>query len=71
MVVYNDIQSVVCLPHWCSQDRAWRVSDSPLRDEHHRVSLRTAARLRIGAIVVSWFSVLFSFSTGVAALGNE
>ncbi|XP_076472541.1 transmembrane protein 163a-like [Babylonia areolata] len=35
---------------------------------HHRVSARAAARLRIAAVVVSWTSVIFSFSTGVAAL---
>lgn len=37
-------------------------------EEHHRVSPHLAARLRVFAIVISWASVLFSFSTGVAAL---
>ena len=46
------------------------VSDYSQQEAHHRVSPTTAARLRVAAIVVSWCSVLFSFSTGVAALGR-
>lgn len=44
------------------------AADTQLSSWHHRVSVKAAARLRIGAIVISWVSVIFSLATGVAAL---
>ncbi|KAK7094301.1 transmembrane protein 163a-like [Littorina saxatilis] len=44
------------------------TEEHTLPEEHHRVSSRTAVKLRYAAIIVSWCSVTFSFSTGVAAL---
>ncbi|XP_025083988.1 transmembrane protein 163-like isoform X3 [Pomacea canaliculata] len=45
-----------------------KEKDDLLHQDQHNISKKTAGRLRVGAVVISWLSVVFSFSTGVAGL---
>lgn len=51
-------------------DRLLNDITDGLLERKHRVSLETAQRLRIAAIIVSWISCIGSLAQGSIALGK-